>query len=74
MYVKESGLREVLTRTMDSSMAGAAAVLEGAEHQPVEQETDFFRDMVLTLVPLVTHPYPQTKFHCLLSIFFYSTI
>lgn len=77
MHVNESGLREVLTRTMDSSMAGAAAVLEGAEHHPAEQEMDFIRDMALILVPLVIHTCPQTKVHCVLphySIFFYITI
>lgn len=77
MHVNESGLGEVLTRTMDSSMAGAAAVLEGAEFQPTEQETDFLRDVALTLVLLVIHPCPQTKIQCLLShycIFFYLTI
>lgn len=52
---------------MDSSTAGAAAVLEGAEHQPTEQETDFFRALALTLEPLVTHPCPQTKLLCPLS-------
>lgn len=65
-HVNESDIREVLTRTMDSSTAGAAAALEGDEYQPAEQK-DFFRDMALTLVPLVLHPCPQTKVQCLLS-------
>lgn len=74
MHVNESGLREVPSRTMDSSMAGAAAVLEGAEHQLAEQESDFFRALALTLnLKLHTHVHKQRFCVFSLIIVYFST-